>query len=331
MKKLCFTLSALILAILFFNACSRAQKGTRTDTTTSGIGEIVADECFAPVVQQQIDVFESTYNEAAVIPTYTNEAQAFDLFMKDSIRVIIAARDITPNEKLIIKDRNQTPRSQKYATDAIALIINKSNMDSLITMADIKKIMTGEISSWKELNPKSKLGDIVVAFDSPNSSTVRYIRDSICGDKPLGNNLKAMASDSTSAIDLTERTPNQMVIDYVAASPNAIGVIGVNWISNPDDPQNLSFIDKINVMSVSKATKAFNDNSFKPFPAYIALKEYPLSRDLYIIITDVRGGLPSGFVNFAAGEKGQRIVLKAGLYPAYQLTRVVRANPTLKE
>ncbi|MBB4037800.1 phosphate transport system substrate-binding protein [Dysgonomonas hofstadii] len=331
MKKLCFILSTLILAIFLFHACSPANKGTRTDTPTSGIAEIVVDECFAPVVQQQIDVFESTYNEAAVIPTYTNEAQAFDLFMKDSIRLIIAARDITPNEKLIIKDRNQMPRSQKYATDAIALIINKSNMDSLITMADIKRIMTGEVRSWKELNPKSKLGDIVVAFDSPNSSTVRYIRDSICVDKPLGNNLKAMASDSISAIDLTDRTPNQMVIDYVAASPNAIGVIGVNWISNPDDPQNLSFINKITVMSVSKATKAFNDNSFKPFPAYIALKEYPLSRDLYIIITDVRGGLPSGFVNFAAGEKGQRIVLKAGLYPAYQLTRVVRANPTLKE
>jgi len=331
MKKLSSILSTLILAILLFNACSPAKKGTRTDTPTSGIAEIVVDECFAPVVQQQIDVFESTHNEAAIIPTYTNEAQAFDLFMKDSIRVIIAARDITSNEKLIIKDRGQTPRSQKYATDAIALIVNKNNPDSLITVDDIRRIMTGEIRSWKELNPKSKLGDITVAFDSPNSSTVRYIRDSICGDKPLGNNLKAMASDSTSAIDLTDRTPNQMVIDYVAASPNAVGIIGVNWISNPNDPKNLSFIDKITVMSVSKATKAFNDNSFKPFPAYIALKEYPLSRDLYIIITDVRGGLPSGFVNFAAGEKGQRIVLKAGLYPAYQLTRVVRANPTLKE
>lgn len=331
MKKFSLILSILIPVLILSYSCSNAQKGTRTDTPTSGIGEIVVDECFAPVVQQQIDVFESSYNDATIIPTYTGEAQAFDLFMKDSIRVIIAARDLTPNETQIIKDRKQRIYSQKYATDAIALIINKSNPDSLITVADIKRIMTGEIRSWKELNPNSKLGDIAVVFDSPNSSTVRFIRDSICGDKPLGNNLKAMASDSISAIDIVDRTPNQMVIDYVAADPNAIGIIGVNWISNPDDPQNLSFIDKISVMSVTEETKAFKDNSYKPLAAFIALKKYPLSRDLYIIITDVRGGLPSGFVNFAAGEKGQRIVLKAGLYPAYPLTRVVRANPTLKE
>jgi len=314
-----------------FSACSQSPRVTRTDTPTSGIAQIVVDECFAPIVQEQIDVFESLNMEAAIIPTYTSEAQAFDLFMRDSIRVIIAARDLTVNEKKIINDRKQTPRSQKYATDAIALIVNKANPDSLITMDEIKKIMTGEVRSWKDINPKSTLGDIAVTFDSPNSSTVRFIRDSICRDQPLGDNLRARASDSISSIDLTGRTPNQMVIDYVASNKNALGVIGVNWISNPDDPKNLSFIDKITVMSVSEETKAFRDNSYKPYAAFIALKKYPLSRDLYIIITDVRGGLPSGFVNFAAGERGQRIVYKAGLFPAYQLTRVVRANPTLKE
>ena len=330
MKKL--GLLFYVLSILvFLHSCGQGPKVTRMDTPTSGIAEITVDECFAPIVQEQIDVFESLNEEATIIPIYTSETQALDLFMKDSVRVIIAARDITQNERQIIKDRGQMPRSQKYATDAVALIVNKANPDSLITVADIKKIMTGEIRSWKELNPKSTLGEIAVTFDSPNSSTVRYIRDSICGDKPLGDNLRARASDSISMIDLTGRTPNQMVIDYVAANPNALGVIGVNWISNPNDPKNLSFIDKITVMSVTEETKAFSDNSYKPFAAFIALKKYPLSRDLYIIITDVRGGLPSGFVNFAAGEKGQRIVLKAGLYPAYQLTRVVRANPTLKD
>ncbi len=329
MKKQSFNLIILV-ALLICYSC-QGPKVTRTDTPTSGIAQITVDECFAPIVQEQIDVFESQYNEAYIIPTYTSETQAFDLFMKDSIRVIIAARELTPNETQIIKDRKQQVRSQKYATDAIALIINKANPDSLLSVADIKKIMTGQVRTWKELNPNSKLGEIAVTFDSPNSSTVRFIRDSICKDMPLGNNLKARSTDSIRAIDLGERTPNQLVIDYVAANPNALGIIGVNWISNPNDPKNLSFIDNIKVVSVSKADKATVENSFKPYPAFIALQEYALSRDLYIIISDVRGGLPSGFVNFAAGEKGQRIVLKAGLYPAYQLTRVVRANPTLKD
>ncbi|NDV78930.1 PstS family phosphate ABC transporter substrate-binding protein [Dysgonomonas sp. 511] len=330
MKKQSFMLGILFFIILGYS-CGNNQKITRTDTPTSGIAQIAVDECFAPIVQEQIDVFEAQNEEAFIIPTYTNEAHAFELFMADSMRVIIAARDLTENEKLKIKEKNRQPRSQKYATDAIALIVNKANTDTLISVSDIRKIMTGQIRSWKELNPQSKLGDIAVAFDSPNSSTVRFIRDSICRDLPLGDNLRARSTDSTQTIDIKDRTPNQLVIDYVAANPNALGVIGVNWISNPNDPKHLSFIDNIKVMSVSKADTASIKDSYKPFAAYIALGEYPLSRDLYIVISDVRGGLPSGFVSFAAGEKGQRIVLKAGLFPAYQLTRVIRANQTLKD
>lgn len=330
MKNLSLILCTLLFILLFAH-CDR-RKITRTDTTTSGVGQIVADECFAPIIQEQIDVFDASNDgESLMIPTYTSESEAFTLFMQDSVQLIVAARDITDNEIEIIKARRQTPRSQKFATDAIALIVNKQNQDTLITVSDIKKIMTGKIRSWKELNPESKLGDIAVAFDSPNSSTVRFIRDSICRDEPLGSHLKARAEDTTKTQDFSKRTPNQMVIDYVAANPNALGVIGVNWISNPSDSLNLSFINTIKVMSVSAASQATLSNSYKPYAGYLALKDYPLSRDIYIIITDVKGGLPSGFVNFAIGQRGQLIVKKAGLLPAYARTRLVQVNSSLSD
>lgn len=325
MNRLVIVISSLLILFVSITSCQEA-KPYRTDTPTSGFCEIVADECFAPIVQEQVDVFEGLNKEATVIPTYANERKAFELFLADSMRVLIAARELTEGEKQIIKERKQTLRSQNYATDAVALIINKENTDSLITMSDIKKIMTGKISSWKELNPNSKLGNIDVIFDSPNSSTVRYINDSICQGEPLGSNLKAYSADSVSNIDLFDKTPNLEVIDYVSSNPNALGIIGVNWISNPRDTTKLSFTNKIRVMSVSKADVATLENSYKPFAAYIKLEEYPLRRDLYIMITDVRGGLPSGFVNFAARENGQRIILKAGLIPAYGVTRVVKVG-----
>jgi len=321
---------SLILCVTFviFSSCD-GRKITRTDTPTSGIATIAVDECFAPVIQEQVDVFGALNQQALIVPIYTSESEAFNLFMKDSIRLIIAARELTPGETQIIKDRQQNLRSQTLAIDGLALIVNKQNTDTLLTVSNLKKIMTGEIRSWKELNPKSPLGDIAVTFDSPNSSTVRFIRDSITGGQPLGDNVKARAEDSTKTIDLKERTPNQQVIDYVASNPNALGVIGVNWISNPSDSTNLSFINNINVMSLSREDVATSENSFKPFAAYLVLKKYPLTRDIYIIISDVRDGLPAGFVGFAAGEKGQRIVLKSGLYPATVPTRLVRMNQTL--
>ncbi|GAB6009276.1 PstS family phosphate ABC transporter substrate-binding protein [Dysgonomonas reticulitermitis] len=322
---------SLILCVIFifFSSCGR-KRITRTDTLTSGVATFAVDECFAPVIQEQVDVFGALYPQALIVPQYTSENEVFNLFMKDSLRLIIAARELTPNEAQIIKDRKQILRSQKLAIDGLALIVNKENNDTLITVSDLRKIMTGEIRSWKELDPKSSLGNIAVTFDSPNSSTVRFVRDSIlhAGQK-LGDHVKARAADSIKTANLKDRTPNQQVIDYVASNPNALGIIGVNWISNPSDSTNLSFINNINVMSVSREEVATAANSFKPFAAYLVLKKYPLTRDIYIIISDVREGLPAGFVRFAAGEKGQRIILKAGLYPATVPTRLVRINQTL--
>lgn len=327
MKKASFIFNTIIvaLALITVTSCNR-NRSVRADTPKSGIAEIVSDECFASIIQQQVDVFEATNPDATIIPVYTSELEAFRLFMDDSIRLIIASRELTDSEKQIMKDRRHTLRSQRLAIDGIALIVNKNNADTLMTVQNIKKIMTGEVKSWKEINPNSKLGDISIVFDSPNSSTVRYIKDSICKEMPLGTNLKAMVEDSFQTIDINTETPNQKVISHVASNPNALGVIGVSWISNPADSLSLSFINDIRVMSLSNESEATARNSYKPYAAYLVLKKYPLTRDIFIIISDPPGGLPSGFVSFSAGEKGQRIIHKAGLYPATVPTRLVNVT-----
>lgn len=340
MKKVSFIVVLVIITSLL-SSCGDRKKVTRTDTLTSGIADIAVDECMAPIIDEEIMVFEALNKEATIIPSYTNDYQVYNMLLKDSVRLIIGTRELTNNEIAIIKERKQRVRSQKIAIDGIALITNKSNPDTLLSIKDIKNIITGETRTWKDINPNSKLGNIAVTFDSPNSSTVRYIKDSICGDRPIGDNVRAISPD-TKSIDLAESTPNQKVIEYVAANPNALGIIGVNWISNPSDTTNLSFIDKINVVSVSREDEATSENSYKPYPYQLAMElayrmsaesdqkgGYPLTRDVYIIITDSSGGLPSGFVNFVAGDRGQRIILKAGLLPANRPVRLVRISPTM--
>jgi len=302
----------ILLSIgIFVTSCSnRERKPLRTDTPTNGYAEIAADDCFAPIVSEEIDVYESMYPNATFMPIFAGETDVFNLMLEDSVRLIIAARDLKDQEREALKSLNLNPRSQRIAIDGIALIINKENTDSLISVSALKKIMTGEIKSWKELNPQSKYDQMSVVFDNPNSSTVRFIKDSINGGQALGENLRA-------------QNGNQAVLDYVSKTPHAMGVIGVNWISNEKDTTNLSFTNKIRVMSVSRSETPTVDNSYQPFPAYLAIGEYPLRRDIYVILTDLRETLPSGFVNFIAGDKGQRIILKAGLVPATRPTRLI--------
>ena len=68
-------------------------------------------------------------------------------------------------------------------------------------------------------------------------------------------------------------------------------------------------------MSVSAEDEARVDNSYKPFQAYLYYDDYPLARPIYILLNDPRNGLSWGFSNFLQSDRGQRIILKAGLLP----------------
>ena len=155
-----------------------------------------------------------------------------------------------------------------------------------------------------------------LVFDNPNSSTVRFAIDSICAGKPLSKNLNAQDN-------------NENVIDYVSEVPNAIGVIGASWIGNKNDSTRLSFSDKITVMGISRDDVAYPSNSYQPYQAYLAMGLYPLTRDVYIITTDPKSGLPSGFTTFVGSDKGQRIILKTGIVPATQAIRIVNVRENL--
>ena len=119
---------------------------------------------------------------------------------------------------------------------------------------------------------------------------------------------------------------NEEVIDYVAATPDAIGIIGANWIGNKADTTRLSFNQRVRVMSVSESSEATPENSYRPYQAYLALKQYPLTNEVYILINDPKGALPTGLMTFLTGERGQRIILKSGLIPATQPVRIVNVK-----
>lgn len=299
-------------------ACSCNNKSKRLpDTPTRGVAEIAVDDNFAPLIKQLIDVFEGTYKEASIVPVYTSESEAINLLLKDSVRLIVISSKLTKEQKSYIESNNKLfPKEVKIATDAIALIVNKNNPDTLLTVAEIRKIMTGEVTDWNALRKSSTLGKIKLVFDNDQSSTVRYAIDSICGGKALYKGAFAQGN-------------NTKVIDYVSSDVNAIGVIGVDWVGNDSDTTNLTFNDRVSVVAVSNEKIATKANSYKPFQAYMALQYYPLLRDINIILTDPKTGVETGFTTFISRDRGQRLILRAGIVPATQTLRVVNVRNNL--
>lgn len=304
----------VFLFLLLLCSCNSKSKDGRTDTYTSGTISIAVDEGFQPIIKEELAVFEGRYPLAVVKPNYCSEVDAINSLLKDSVRLVIATRKLSLKETQSFNSRKFYPKEIKLATDGIGLIVNNRNPDSLITVGQIRKILTGEVKTWKEIYPGSKLGDIQIVFDNPNSSTVRFAQDSICLGKPFAK--KRINAQKT----------NLQVFDYVSKTPNAIGVIGVNWLGVRSDTTNLSFKKEVRTMAVSRAEVATSANSFKPYQAYLALGDYPLTRDVYVLVTDPRQGLASGLAIFLTTDRGQRIILKSGLVPATQPIRLVNVK-----
>jgi phosphate transport system substrate-binding protein len=300
--------TALLAVMLLFSACrDRDKQGRLLDTPTSGFIKIAIDESLRPLIDAEVNTFEGLYKNADIESLYYAEADAIDALMKDSVRLAVVTRKYTPTEKEYFKRIKITPTELTVAISAIALIVHRNNPDTLISMDQIKALLQGKINTWSGLGSKKKAG-IEIVFDNPSSGLIRQLKDSVAKVDKLPANCFAVKN-------------NEAVIDFVSQNENALGLIGLEWISDKDDSTSNSFLKRIRVMGV-----AGDSTNFKPYQAYLALKYYPLSRHITILSREARAGLGNGFMAFVRSEGGQRIVLKAGLVPATMPLRVVEIN-----
>ncbi len=309
MKKIFFISVTLLLAVLLV-ACGK-QKSTETkNTMRSGYIKIAVDQTVQNVIQQQIDVFEGLY-PVDIEPIYTTEQEAVELLKNDSVRLAVTARKFTEAEVSYFNSKTFQPEAVRIAIDGVAVITNPANRDSVISAKDMKRILTGEVTQWNQIFPGSRLGKIQVVFDNTNSSIVRYANDSICRDIPLSKELNALEL-------------NEEVVEHVAKVPSAMGLIGVNHISDENDSTVIEFTKKIRVMRVSYEDTANTENSVQPYQYYLYNGQYPFRREIFILLNDPRGELPKGFSRFISSDQGQRIIKRTGLLPSTMPIQTVK-------
>lgn len=287
------------IKILFFAlvfgifACSESKNDVPKDGPATGSISIGVDESFQPLINAEKVAFEENYHFAKLNLVFKPENESIADLLNDKVRSVVVSRDLTEAEKEIFTREKITYRSFKFAADGIALIANKSNKDTSITLDRLKSLLNGSAKDGNSL-------ELVV--DKANSSNIKFLVDRF----GLGNTGLAVAAVGS----------NKAVIEYVQAHKNALGIIGSNWISDGDNPTSLGFIRSIQVMSVSENGKDY----YQPFGYNLALKKYPLRREIKMILKESHSGLGTGFVNYVCGDMGQLIVLKAGLIP---LTRPI--------
>lgn len=280
------------------------------ETPTRGNIRITADESFQPIIDTEVFTFTQLYTNAKITPRYKPEYDVINDFMRDCVKVIVTSRKLTDDQIKYLRDTLVIARTITFAHDGIALVTNKKNTDTLLKYEQVRDIFLGKAVSWKDLDPKSDLGDIRVIFDNTKSGNIRYFKELFEITDALPENFYAVNT-------------NPEVVDFVSRNPDALGIVSVNWISDKDDSLSMSFVKRVNVLAISRPF--LDDGSYyRPDQGWIYDRSYPFVREVYLITRETFKGLGAGFIQWATAEQGQRIVLKSGLVPATMPIRLVQ-------
>jgi phosphate transport system substrate-binding protein len=300
----------IISLFIFVFACKGGKQAINDETPTRGKIKISVDESFSLIIDSELYTFHAFYQNAHITAQYKPDIDVINDLLNDSVRTIVTTDTLSQEELDFLKQQQIYPRRVKIAHDALAFIVNRKNSDTLFKSTSVKALFTGEISKWNQINPDSKLGDIKIVFDNEKSGNIHYFKDKY----KLGDTLPSgfFAAET-----------NEEVINYIEKNPNAIGVLSVNWISDRHDSISQKFLSRIKVVGVSPEYDPDGGYFYKPYQAYIADGSYPYTRNVYMICRETFYGLGSGFMQFVAGEKGQRIILKSKLVPATMPIRLV--------
>lgn len=286
---------ACLFTLFFIFSCNDEPERQEPGRTRfyEGVIHISCDETFRPVMDAQVQVYEALYPDAKITIHYKPEAECFKDFFVDSIKMVITTREISKAEENLIADSLKVGTEQlAVAKDLIAVIVHPSAKDSFFSMQEIKDLLTG----------KAKQNLIPVFDGTKETSTVRFMLDSVLEGEVLGKNV--VAAESTVG-----------VIDYVSKTPNAVGFVGYSWVGNQDDTSQQAYMKKVKTAYVESTDSA--GGYVKPSQFFIYTKTYPMVRDLvYVVKERNEYGLAHAFARFLTlGDKGQLIFRRAYLMP----------------
>lgn len=309
-KSIILVISSVLIMLMIGIACSNRTGNKITESPTRGNIRIIADASFKPIVDTEISTFTGLYNYAHITPTYVPEKDLISAFLNDSVKVVVTAWEPSAQQKELLLNTQIVVRTTTVAYDAIAIVLNKENKDSLLTYSNINDLFTGKLTDWKEINSASVFGKISTVFDNEKSANIRYFREEFKLEGQLPSSFYSVKS-------------NEEVIDYVSKNKGAIGLVSVNWICDKEDSTMRSFSNKIKIAAISQHFLE-KGSYFLPVQGSIYNKTYPFTRKINLVSRESFEGLGSGFVSWFSSEQGQRIVLKSGLVPATMPIRLIK-------
>lgn len=282
-KKVLVFLCVAVLLIGIFTGCAKpadtnqpaanqpAGEGAKVSITVNGSTSV------QPLAEELAKAFKTKNPNATIDVQGGGSGVGIKSAMDGVVDIGMSSRDLKTEEKSL--------KEFKIAVDGIAVIVNPANGVTNLTMEQVMKIYTGEITDWKDVGGKE--GKITVVTREEGSGTrgafIELTKVEVKeGDKKVDKTVaSAITQGSTGAVMTT-----------VAGDPNAIGYASFG-----------SAKDKTDVKMISVDGKACTEEN-------IYAGEYKIARPFLMLSKAEPTGLSKEFIDFILSPEGQEIVAK---------------------
>ena len=279
MKKLISLVLAALMALTLFAACGKTNDDNKdnNDDNAEVTGTVSTDgsTSMEKVIMSLGESFEAENKGITVGYNPTGSGSGITAVSEGRCDIGLASRALKDDEKAA------GLKETVLALDGIAIIVNPENKVSDLTVEQIAKIYTGEITNWKDVGGDD--AEIVLIGREAGSGT-RDGFESITGTKD-------------SCKYRQELTSTGDVITTVAGNPNAIGYASL--------------------ASIKDTVKAIFVNGVAPSEATVSDGSYEVQRP-FILVTKEGVELSKAaqlFFDYATGKDAADIISAAGAVP----------------
>lgn len=307
-KGCCSLLAVLLVASLTLasGGCGGADK----ETPTKGNLTVCACESHAELVRSEADQFNGLYKEANVSVSGATTREAIVNLLNDSVPVIVTDRRLNAEEQAVVAKADMNLEEVAVAKDALAVVVNRVNATPTFTLESLKDIVTGRLRDWSEIEGSGLSGPMELVLTGRNSGAYELLKDHLLG----------LSEDIPMAVAPASQ---REVLDYVAAHPQAIGVVSFACYRSPSaQTVTADSAGAVRALAFWGADSTGRAAVHRLHQANIHLDRYPLTYSVYLYFRK-DSSLGAGFTGFVAGPVGQKIILDWGLVPATMPVRIV--------
>ncbi len=266
--------AVLIIAVLAAGCTQQPGDGQKTTLKVTGSTTVL------PIAQAAADAYMDDHPMTDIQVAGGGSSVGVQSVGEGTADIGMSSRELKAEEKTRYPDLQSTV----VASDGIAIIVNKANTVSGLTLVQLRGIYNGTITNWKAVGGPDQV--IVVVGRDSASGTREFFWESV------------MKKENFTATQL-EKNSNGAIRQTIVQTPGAIGYVGLGYID----------------AEVRAVPIMVNGTPVDATVATVLSGKYPISRPLLMITQGPPSGVARSYLDFILSPAGQKIVTGEGFVP----------------